>query len=646
MADNLKTTEQNINSAINPSSGIGGITADAHNDVLKQVLKKTGKYSGFPYLSQRDIDPDGVVPIGTFVWNNNAFNNTDNFTITLSYKNTDLNDVGVILDIITLDSLIHFKDYVGRSCYLKYVSHVESSDTSGNKIYNITVSGFTSNINYTYQLEEQEQCIIDFYIKPSGSIDLSNILTVSDKNDVPQFNLGLNDVLQFEGGVFDPVNKKFSVSVMKFNTLFIKSSGDDLTAEPNNLDKPFDTFDGAVQYLLDNTDLGKGWFIEFTDGGTYTYTLENKTLKGFNIRNLSGAILNIQQGIYISEQWFWYSINGQINFEKTDSTIAINNSFVDGSAEINHYVYEVNIKNSETAPSNLSRGIVRSFGNVISFYWSNLNFQDNTSSITGRGAISGDALRFGTITNNCNSTSYGSARYIFTSISGSDYNVEIDKYINNSNIIHEIVAEKLKINTVESPNAITKIQTQSFVLTKDIVFQNTCFIPSLSTGYYQKVVINGNGFKLTLNNTISLGLLFGEANASKTTNTGYEKEKYTLIKDLVVNIPTGSLVPYIAFSDLRAGRFGRQTILDNFEMIADTIPLLQISNSNNSLSDYQIVFRNAIKILNNTYLEIGAVGTGNPSTVIVSEGANIIHDFAQISADADFQTTITNINTY
>lgn len=173
MADNLKITTGNVDTAINPSAGVGEIKAQDHNNLLKEILAKVGKFTGSPFLAQSDTN-SGVVPVGVLVWNNNAFNNTTAFELTVAKKTADLNDIGIILGVINSGSLIHFKDFVGRSCFLEYVSHVAATDTGGGAIYRITVKGDADNSNYAYQAAEQEPCVIEFFNKASGS-DLKSI---------------------------------------------------------------------------------------------------------------------------------------------------------------------------------------------------------------------------------------------------------------------------------------------------------------------------------------------------------------------------------------------------------------------------------------------------------------------------------------
>ena len=175
MADNLKITTGNVDTVIDPNAAVGGILAQEHNTLLKDILTKVGKFTGAPYLAQDDTNA-GLVPVGVLVWNSNAFNNTTAFELTVAKQTADLNDIGIILGVINTGSLIHFKDFVGRSCFLEYISHVAATDSGGGAIYRITVKGNVDNSNYTYQPLEKEPCVIEFFNKASGSALKSTVI--------------------------------------------------------------------------------------------------------------------------------------------------------------------------------------------------------------------------------------------------------------------------------------------------------------------------------------------------------------------------------------------------------------------------------------------------------------------------------------
>lgn len=169
--DNLKAIETRVDADINPAGAPGSITAQNHNEILKDVLSKLGKYTGSPYLANKILT---VFPSGSMSWNNNAMNNVLNFTITVSKLTADLNDFGEVLSRSKIGSLMRFKDYAGRSVDLLFQSYVAGVDGSANDIYVITVKGVAQNINYTYQDAEIEPCV--FSVSGSASNESSNVI--------------------------------------------------------------------------------------------------------------------------------------------------------------------------------------------------------------------------------------------------------------------------------------------------------------------------------------------------------------------------------------------------------------------------------------------------------------------------------------
>ena len=166
--DNLNTLETNIDDKITNAGGPGSILAADHNAILKEFARKSGKYTGAPFKARKEPDL-GVVPAGSMFWNNNALNTTADFIITISKITSDLNDIGILLDKMTTDSLIRFKDYSGRSAFFDYKSHVADLDSNNDDIYNITISGYADNTNYNYQVSDDEICVFDFIIIANGT---------------------------------------------------------------------------------------------------------------------------------------------------------------------------------------------------------------------------------------------------------------------------------------------------------------------------------------------------------------------------------------------------------------------------------------------------------------------------------------------
>ena len=176
MADNLKQLTQDVGTAINPAGAPGSILAVNHKSVLTQVIEKAGKYTGLPFVAKLQSSA-GIIMPGTFVWNGNAMNQNGDFIITVSKYTSDMNDVGHYLSLLAEGTLIHFKDFVGRSVILKYKSHAPDIDGISNDIFNIFVSGVPENTNYTYQANESEVCMIEFFNKSQAGDAPATTLT-------------------------------------------------------------------------------------------------------------------------------------------------------------------------------------------------------------------------------------------------------------------------------------------------------------------------------------------------------------------------------------------------------------------------------------------------------------------------------------
>lgn len=167
MSDNLKAIEVRVNQDIDPNGAPGSILALNHNEILKEVLSKSGKYVGSPYVAYKVLT---TIPTGLFSWESNAMNNTSNFDIKIAKLTSDFNDITTVLNTLTIGSIIQFKDFVGRSVYLQYQSHVAGVDDSANDIFIITVKGYASNPNYVYQDAESEICVLSIFGGGSGSL--------------------------------------------------------------------------------------------------------------------------------------------------------------------------------------------------------------------------------------------------------------------------------------------------------------------------------------------------------------------------------------------------------------------------------------------------------------------------------------------
>jgi len=156
MADDLKTIDQQIDTAINPAALPGQILTLSHNGLLHAIISAVGKLAGYPFTAKAS----GQAPQGTLLWNDNAMDGLTSFVVTVSKLTADGNDFGTVLGSIVNGDIIKFKDFEGKSALLQYQSHVAATDGFANDTYDITVIGFAENPSFTYTTEENI-CILD-----------------------------------------------------------------------------------------------------------------------------------------------------------------------------------------------------------------------------------------------------------------------------------------------------------------------------------------------------------------------------------------------------------------------------------------------------------------------------------------------------
>ncbi|MGB0896916.1 MAG: hypothetical protein ACPGRW_06310 [Flavobacteriaceae bacterium] len=173
MADNFKQTVNNIEVQIDPNGAVGSIKALNHQNILKDILNKVGKYSGLPYVANKNLT--GTYSNGQMSFNNHSLNSTGNLTFSLAKKNADNLDIATMLGKLTQGDIIVFKDFVGRAAQFLFVSFV-ANNTKGS--YDLTVTAITDNINYTYQDTEVEICVFSFLTSAPSSM-ANDIITLS-----------------------------------------------------------------------------------------------------------------------------------------------------------------------------------------------------------------------------------------------------------------------------------------------------------------------------------------------------------------------------------------------------------------------------------------------------------------------------------
>lgn len=164
MADNLKIVEEFIEEKINNQGGAGSIKAEYHNRISKETLQKAGRYTGLPYIATLN-GINGAINNGVMSFNGQAMNTEGVFVISLSVNTSDMNPVLLYLDLMVENSIIHFKDYEGRSVFYTYQNHVLGEDAEGNSIVNISVKSVKGNTNFVYTPEAREICTFEFFTK-------------------------------------------------------------------------------------------------------------------------------------------------------------------------------------------------------------------------------------------------------------------------------------------------------------------------------------------------------------------------------------------------------------------------------------------------------------------------------------------------
>lgn len=482
---------------------------------------------------------------------------------------------------------------------------------------------------------------------------INALFRVGDVNGIEQFNVNLSDnqLIQLVGGTFDPANKRFSIDALQNNSLFVNNSGNDSTAEPLNSKKPFRNFDTACQWLLDNTDNGTGWtiFLEGTTNATFEYTLLDKEFNNLKVHSFSRVNLYFRQSFRVTSllELKFSDTYSNVYFDKNDNFSAtIGSAFVNGNFDFDFNLVNLHFINTQTgAPTVTGRGYFRGLINIREF--------DVTNFIIGDGATtpfehaqSNGVIRINKITNNNTYTGYDFATGLITdtarSLSFADF--EIGEYLNTTSTKHDLFFDKLVIKKLTSPNVVSNLNCVFISLNSDLNLNNF----TIQTHYTQNPTpsFNGNGFTIYVNHTIA-SILFSGIRQVKSEH-GYSFTTYNLFSNTNIVVDVNSLTTFLHVHDVRINEKGKQFIYDNCELqMNNNCKLIQFQNlSVYDLFDYQIIFRNQIKIKNNNYLAELIPNQTLNANVIVSEGANIYHDFAQLSADAGFQTVIPNIKTY
>lgn len=165
MSDNLRVLTTKVDTVIPINGGVASVKTINHNPLEKEIIEKVGKWVGFPFTSRRSPIANAV-PYGSFYWNGNTMNKSDTaFTVLVSSKTIDGDNMERLLSSLQVGGYIRFKDFVGRVTVLQLVAMTKLTDPGNNDYFELVVNGFPENPNYAYQLNEAEVCMLDFIAK-------------------------------------------------------------------------------------------------------------------------------------------------------------------------------------------------------------------------------------------------------------------------------------------------------------------------------------------------------------------------------------------------------------------------------------------------------------------------------------------------
>lgn len=475
-------------------------------------------------------------------------------------------------------------------------------------------------------------------------------ISIQDMNGNEQFRV--TDSFRLNGGTFNPTTKQFNVSPLKGFTVYLKNTGNDATAQEGNPDLPFKTLDGVCTWLFNQTHKGLNYTIETLDNSTYTYTVK-RALAGLNITNNSGASIYFESAIIASTQLYFRMPTGTLYFRRTPTSDLDIASFK-GQVTQNVYQDVANVVFLNTTGLAMDRGVFRNLAvNLEFFKWDNLNLGTANIAIGNFGKQT-IPLNIGTITN-ANTIPYPGAEYFLSGTDAGnllnvDYN--INHYINSSNSNQKLYGcENLKINQITSANAYTTLDPSLLLVDRNVTYNNVRIQGNAGNSIRR---IQGQGTTITFNNTLAGTTLFVTGITQGKTVNGYDKNSQTLIKNVNIRVLSTSTTVSLFAVDLRGGaavRKGAQFILDDVEInMENSAPIMLLQSyfdGSDNPADYQILFRNSVRIFNNNYLLSGTLPTNRniPTTFLVQEAASVFHDFGKIHVYGQFPP-INQFNVY
>jgi len=478
-------------------------------------------------------------------------------------------------------------------------------------------------------------------------------ISVQDSLGVEKFKI--SDYVRFKGAKFDSSKKQIEISPLTANAIYLASTGSDVDYEPENKEKPFLTLNACTSWLDSQSHKGLNWYIIILDNGTYAQT-NAFSLQGFNIINNNGGTIKIQNNFAISKQWIFNFANGNLVFETISTSTLVLNTYKSTNTEyIDHFINNVTFNDTLGIFNGIDRGWFRIFGGSGNFTWGNVI--NNSQTCFGNQINSSlSVMNFGTVTNNATGVA---GIDFFSTVSAENTHscsLFVNSYINTTTSTHVLtIKNKGKIGSITSTLGNTILACNELVLDQNVSYNNVLLL-GLNTpvaGSNGLIVpspkIIGNGFFITFNNTIGSYLIYQSLSIVRT-SANYQTS-FILFQNVNMVISSGSSITHILPTDLRNdGRFGTQLILDNFVLICNTagIKLANFMNQAGVTAPavYQIIFRNSVRIMNNTYLIQSDANSVQPSNLLVKENASIFHDFGIVSANANINSLIPSNDNY
>lgn len=165
MSDNLDNIKIDVEQFIDPNGAPNSILAQNHQNILKDILSKVGKYTGSPYIATKEATD---LTAGKMSFRGNSFDASGTIQIDFAKLTADLTDFDLVLSNMAQGDLFKFKDYKGRVAFFEFQDY-ETANNAGNDIYEVDVIPSEGNLAYTYQDTEELVSVFDVFSK---TIDL------------------------------------------------------------------------------------------------------------------------------------------------------------------------------------------------------------------------------------------------------------------------------------------------------------------------------------------------------------------------------------------------------------------------------------------------------------------------------------------